>query len=352
VTAGRLLVALVGLLLGLLGLAALALGAFWLSIPTPLAPPRTTADDPSLPALVIGGYRFHAEAHGPEDAPVVLVLPGGPGNDYRALLELRALSDTYRVVFYDQRGAGLSPRVPAGELSFAKAVTDLAAVAEHLSPTAPVRLIGHSYGAMLAAALLAEHPERVSHAALLEPGFLTPETGQEFLAKFQAGASKLDVAAGVALLRLGVAALKLPSDADPDARADYFFGTLATLPVSGNPTAGYFCGGRPRPESIASWRFGATLSQAILSAATDPEGRVTLDLSPGLARFPRPVLLVAGSCNTLIGPDVQERHARLFPSATVAVIDGAGHAMVADRPEATLAVLRTYLAAPTGPALP
>jgi pimeloyl-ACP methyl ester carboxylesterase len=45
------------------------------------------------------------------------------GADYRYLLPLKALADDYRVVFYDQRGTGLSPRVPADSITLDSFVT-------------------------------------------------------------------------------------------------------------------------------------------------------------------------------------------------------------------------------------
>src|SRR5262245_60802661 len=71
--------------------------------------PRTVTEDPTLSQIEINGAHLHAEAFGDPNAPTVIVLHGGPGSDYRCLLPLQALAgDGYRVVFWDQRGAGLS----------------------------------------------------------------------------------------------------------------------------------------------------------------------------------------------------------------------------------------------------
>ena len=69
------------------------------------------AQDPSIPHITINGVTFHAETFGDPANPVVIAIHGGPGVDYRSMLSLQALSDQYFVVFYDQRGTGLSPRV-------------------------------------------------------------------------------------------------------------------------------------------------------------------------------------------------------------------------------------------------
>src|SRR5262245_60229513 len=78
--------------------------------------PRTAAEDLSLPAIELNGSRFHAQAFGNPANPVIVFLHGGPGGDYRSLLKLGerfngySLADDYYLVFWDQRGAGLSKR--------------------------------------------------------------------------------------------------------------------------------------------------------------------------------------------------------------------------------------------------
>ena len=96
----------------LIVLAMLALGAGCLDPGEPgNLVPRTVTEDPTLPQIPINGTRLHAEAFGDPAAPTVIALHGGPGGDYRGMLDLRALADDgYHVVFWDNRGAGLSQR--------------------------------------------------------------------------------------------------------------------------------------------------------------------------------------------------------------------------------------------------
>ena len=78
---------------------------------------KTVEQDPSIPHIELDNVVFHAETFGSDTNKVVIVLHGGPGNDYRNLIDLKALADQYFVVFYDQRGPGLSPRVAAEQLT-------------------------------------------------------------------------------------------------------------------------------------------------------------------------------------------------------------------------------------------
>jgi len=331
-------------LAGLIVCLGLVFGWFLLTTPAPPPIPRTTAEDDTLPARAIDGFRFHLETHGDPKSPVVIVLHGGPGNDYRYLLPLAALAPDYFVVFYDQRGAGLSPRVPETDLTLERFVADLDAIGRTFSPTAPVRLIGHSWGGMLATAYLARHPERVSHAVLAEPGFLTPELGDRFVGTLNSR-TEFSMESLAVLLRAAASAAKLPGpNVDLDARLDQFGRQLSGHNGPGNPVLGYFCDHDLRKAYLPSWRPGVRAMTTMLGSATGEDGKVTLNLARGVERFPREVLFIAGSCNEIIGPEVQEQHRRLFPQARLAVIQRAGHTMFGERPEESLRLIRQYFA--------
>jgi proline iminopeptidase len=306
--------------------------------------PATTTDDPALPSRNVGGYRYHLEVFGLPTRPVVIVVHGGPGGDYRYLLPLRPLSDEYQVVFYDQRGSGLSPRVADDQLSLERYVEDLHAVIGSVSPHAPVRLVGHSWGAMLTAAYLDRHPDQVSHAVLAEPAFLTAERGNQWFTAVHRMRPPPSVPLIAGSWRALMQSLYVYGP-DDDARADFLQKELMELDVPGHPLAAYQCEGDMKTAYFPSWRAGARALSAVLEKARDDDGRFTLDLvSPSIKRFPHKVLLVAGSCNTIIGPEAQRQNMELFSNAELAVIQGAGHSMFGEKPEASLAVLRRYLA--------
>jgi proline iminopeptidase len=305
--------------------------------------PATTTDDPALPSRNVGGYRFHLEVFGLPTRPVVVVVHGGPGGDYRYLLPLRPLSDEYQVVFYDQRGSGLSPRVTDDQLSLERAVEDLHAVIGSVSPHAPVRLVGHSWGAMLAAAYLDEHPDQVSHAVLAEPAFLTAERGNQWFEAVHRMRPPPSLPLFTGAWRALMQSLYIYGP-DDDARADFLQKELTELDVPGHPLAAYQCNGDMKTAHLPTWRTGSRAFEVVLKNARDDAGRFTVDLvSPNIKRFPHKVLLVAGSCNTIIGAEAQRQNMELFSNAELAVIQGAGHTMFGEKPEASLAVLRRYL---------
>ena len=135
--------------------------------------PKTAEQDPTIPSINVNGAAFHSEAFGPINGPMVVVLHGGPGADYRYLLNCKQLADDgYRVVFFDQRGTGLSQRFKHSYYTLQNMLNDVSAVIEYYraSATQPIILLGHSWGAMLATAYINQYPESITGAVLAEPG--------------------------------------------------------------------------------------------------------------------------------------------------------------------------------------
>lgn len=301
---------------------------------------RTVDQDPALPSIEVDGYRFHGETHGDEGRPVVIVVHGGPGWDYRALLSLEALADDYFVVFYDQRGSGLSPRVEASKLTLESSLADLDAIVDRFRGDGRVSLVGHSWGAMLVAGYLGRRPEKVSHAVLAEPGFLDAETlrrsGIHLGPRWEW--SFLWFASRTWLESLHV------TGPDADARRDYFMGKVA---ARANPE--YYCGGTLPPAAHDYWRAGATAMAAVLRSASNARGRPDIDLTRGLDRFDREVLILASECNQVIGVEQQRILATYFRRAQLRVVAHSGHMMFSEQPATSVALVREYLADATSP---
>lgn len=145
--------------------------------------PPTVVEDPSLSSILINGTHLHAEAFGNPANPMVVALHGGPGGDYRSILNYKDLvDDSMFVVFYDQRGSGLSERHDwdhYDDKDIQMYLDDLSAVIAHYRhhSSQQVILAGHSWGAMLATAYINRYPDAVDGAILSEPGgFNWPQT--------------------------------------------------------------------------------------------------------------------------------------------------------------------------------
>lgn len=156
------------------------------------APSSSPADAPAPPwqatTLDVGdGHALYVEQCGARDAPVVLMLHGGPGGGFgpahRQLLD----PDRYRMVLFDQRGCGRSrPRGATTCNDTARSVGDIERIREHLG-IARWFVFGGSWGASLAIAYGAAHPERCA-GFVLRGAFLT---GDDDLDWFFGGAGAL-----------------------------------------------------------------------------------------------------------------------------------------------------------------
>ncbi|WP_293174545.1 alpha/beta hydrolase [Oceanithermus sp.] len=119
----------------------------------------------------------YVEDVGPRDAPVLVVLPGGPGGSsypYRAAWE-EELAD-YRVVYLDPRGSGRSPELPPEPRLFTvdALVDDLEAVRVWLAVDRWVP-VGHGFGALAALEYGRRFPELTPGVVALGPWVHYPE---------------------------------------------------------------------------------------------------------------------------------------------------------------------------------
>lgn len=299
---------------------------------------KTVDNDPMLPQNVIEGIQFHCETFGDSTNPVVLVLHGGPGNDYRYLLPLSDLADSFFLVFYDQRGSGLSPRVSKDELHLDTAIADMMRFADHYSPEKPIHLIGHSWGAMLASAFTVRFPNRVDRVVLAEPGMLTSEQGEKFREAFT---FKPNVAFVKAVVKTFFESLHI-KEVDGQERGDYFFEKIAMIDMPENPLARYYCEGSASNGHLPFWRLSFQSSIEIQKRAVK-NGKIEIDLISGIEEYPDTVLFITSSCNEIIGTEFQQGHMKLFPRLRHVEIENAGHTMFGEKPVECNAVIREYL---------
>ena len=145
--------------------------------------PKTVDQDQTLPSISVNGTQLHAETFGNSDSAMVIFLHGGPGADYQNGLAVKQLAGNgYYVVFYDQRGSGLSKRHKKESFTIQQMFDDLSAVIQHYrtSPTQKIFLFGHSWGAILAAGYINQNPSKISGVIFAEPGGVTWENLQQY----------------------------------------------------------------------------------------------------------------------------------------------------------------------------
>lgn len=260
------------------------------------------------------------------DGPPVICLPGGM-QDSVYLGDLGGLSAHRQLIRLDLRGTGRSatPQDPAS-YRCDRLVDDVEALREHLDLDR-MDLLAHSGGANLAARYVTRHPERVGKLALITPSVMA-------VGITITGEARLEIA-------------RLRQDEPWFAAA---FAALEAI-VAGRATGDSWQA--IAPFSYGRWDEAAQAHQAAeagqrnmeaMSAfaaegAFDPAATRT-----ALARFERPVLLLAGEVDLAAPPPVMAEFTGLFPNAELVVQPGAGHFPWLDDTERFVATAGAFLA--------
>ncbi|HXY30506.1 MAG TPA: alpha/beta hydrolase [Gemmatimonadaceae bacterium] len=289
----------------------------------------------------VGGASLYARVVGRGNA--IIVLHGGPDFDHAYLLpEFDQLSDSFRLIYYDQRGRGRSADgVRPEDVTLASDVEDIDRVRRYYTLDAPA-VLGHSWGAVLALEYAIRHPTRVSRLILLNA----------------APAS----AADRALLRTAYLE-KLGADMDKQRQI------MATDAYKeGDPganTARYRIHFKPalvRPEDYE--RLMARMQAAFYSqgkegivkarAVEDQLMRDTwdlpdFDLLPELRSLHVPTLVIA-SDRDFIPVEVSAHIAQAIPGAKLVILQNCGHFSYLECPAAVRRALNDFFAgAPSSP---
>lgn len=274
--------------------------------------PLTVEKDASLPAIDVNGSRFHAETFGNPADKMLVVLHGGPGSDYRYLLNCKEFANHgYYVVFYDQRGSGLSKRHRKNEYSIQVMLDDLHAVIAHYRSSASQKifLLGHSWGAILASAYINQYTNAIRGVILGEPGGLKWQDIKEYIARahdFRFSSEALNDAL--------YADQFITGKENEHAILDYKLGLLAvTDAAADNPTG--------NETVLPFWRAGAVVNKALFDIGE--KGKP--DWTTNLQSFTAKVLFAYSERNRAYGL----AHAQIVSSAYTNVqlekINGAGH---------------------------
>ena len=114
----------------------------------------------------LNGAEFVYDVAGEAHADTIVVLHGGRGigdhrRDFQAFLPL---ADQYRVLAYDQRGCGLTSLTPP--YTFDQFADDVEAVRLELCGGRKIKLIGGSFGGMIALTYAVKYGDGLSHLVL------------------------------------------------------------------------------------------------------------------------------------------------------------------------------------------
>ena len=276
-------------------------------------------------------------AYGPEDAPRLLFLHGGPGASHDYMLpQMLALADEYRLIFYDQRGGGRSRSDDRSPITWNTHVTDLAALVRELS-LEPLTLVGYSWGGLLAllysiAAAGGFRDEGIVFTAdapapaparmvLLCPA---PATSA-YRAQFSEELARRQRAPWIAEERAAIAASGV-RERDPVAYAKRIF----ELGV-----AGYFAD-PARARELTPFRVIARVQQSVW------ESLAGYDITDKLALVEAPTLVLHGA-HDAIPLGSSELIASALPNGALVVLDESAHVPYVEGQDAFFVAVRDFL---------
>ncbi|MDP9279867.1 MAG: alpha/beta hydrolase [Gemmatimonadota bacterium] len=257
--------------------------------------------------------------------PKLLVLHGGPGADHRYMLpQMLHLGERYDLLFYDQRGGGLSKSDARIPITWQTNVEDLAAVVAEFS-LEPLTIVGYSWGAMLALLYAIEQrrnphfvpPDRL---ALINPAPLTREYRRQFEEEF----NRRQQSPEIQKMRDELAASGL-KETDPAAYRQRAF----ELGV-----AGYFSDPR-KARDLTPFRVVARVQQSVWESLGD------FDLIRDLNGMKTPSIIIHGRDDPI--PLASSVDAARALGTNLVVLDECGHVPYVEQPTGLFAVLDPFL---------
>ena len=280
----------------------------------------------SMRLTIADGTQLHVEVDSssiPAD-PLTIVFAHGYALSMESWnYQRQALQGKARLVFYDQRSHGRSSRADFDTHHVDQLGADLAEVIEHLAPTGPLMLVGHSMGGMTIMALADQHPElfeeRVFGVALIATS----------AGALDQGSLGLPSTLGTAFHRLApaVAALlaKQKSLVEKSRWGDTDLGVLLTR---------MYAFGSHAPDQAGRFVAG-------MLSATPMD--VIAEFLPALQEHDKhdvlhvlqcvEVLVVAGDSDRLTPREMSDEIVAAIPGAEYVVVDDAGHMVTIEKHE-------------------
>ena len=260
------------------------------------------------------------------DGPLLLVLHGGPslGSSYLKS-GLAPLARDRQVVLFDQRGTGASRLPDSTAPTLRQSLSDIDAVRQHFGADR-MALLGHSWGGYLAMAYAERHSAHLTGLVLVattEPGSRYAERLALTLRERRTDADSLE------LLQLFTSKGFAEGNT---ATMNRIYQTMFRHWFGDTALASRLVPGLDRAAAERGREAGQALS-------ADENGAATWS---ALDRITVPVLIIHGGRD----PEPLDMARDLsvgIPDAELAIMPGVGHFPMLERPEAFLAVVRSFL---------
>jgi len=267
----------------------------------------------------IGGCNLYCEQEG-EGVPLVLIN-GGPGGTHHCFHPHFSLAkDFARIIYYDQRGCGLSDYKPEKGYTVNQAEDDLEKLRKALGVDQWV-VLGFSYGGLLAQCYATKYPQNVKGLVLVASsmGFidLSPSRDHEFISDQERekinqiwGTPGLSMAQGVYNLHL-----------NGDWKRQHYY--------------------RPTPEDLARIALYEWVHDKDFRHPGPSENEV--DLLGAFKGCPIPTLILEGKWDMTWSEDKPQRFHKNHPNARLVIFKESAHSIFEDEPEAFFAELQHFL---------
>lgn len=252
-----------------------------------------------MPVTDAPGFRMRYEVYG---AGPPLLLVNGLGSDLTEwLYQIPVFSARFRVIAFDNRGAGES-ETPPGPYTTELMADDAAALLDGLG-IERAHLLGVSLGGMIAQQIALRHPGKVDRLVLActaPGGALSVRPSPEALAAFTR-----------------------------DPSGDLEMQVRRTIPYLYTERFR-----RERPEEIEAFvrrRLAAPADPA--GAAAQLAAAIGHDAGERLARIAAQTLVIAGTADRLVPPENSSRIAERIPGSRLRLLPGAPHRLFAENAE-------------------
>jgi proline iminopeptidase len=262
----------------------------------------------------------------------IVVVHGGPDFDHAYLLpELDRLADSFRLVYYDQRGRGRSAEgVRPEDVTLASELDDLERVRSHFELES-LAVLGHSWGGVLAMEYAIRHPDRVSQLLLLDTGPASADDWRSFREEL-ARRRPADVDAMRA-----IASTDAYARGDLEAEAAYY--RIHFRITVRRPDHLELLAARLRSNFTEQ---GVVLARAIEQRLYEETSELAdWDLFPALRRLDVPTLVLHGE-DDFVPVEFAARIAEAVPGARLSVLPGCGHFTYLEAPEAVFEELSRF----------